>query len=160
MDRPSFATKYHPARELSNPELADAFEAKLAHHTWSFQASTFLDLRAAMHAEHDLYTKATFLGLLAVRRYADTMHAAFLKTQSKFLLSEAAKDPMAFKKRPVTPELLTDYENRCAQMDWLYEFTDDHALWTKCQQEGNELRAIAIIQGGPFKEIYERYTKG
>ena len=58
---------------------------------------------------------------------------------------------------------IEQFYKACAQMDWFYDYSDDHSVWTRGKERDNELRRIA--EGSPILEkIYSdfryRYTRG
>ena len=38
---------------------------------------------------------------------------------------------------------IEQFYKACAQMDWFYDYSDDHSVWTRGHDRYNELRRIA-----------------
>ena len=58
---------------------------------------------------------------------------------------------------------IEQYFAECIQMDWFYDYSDDHSVWTRGKNRDRELSQIA--DGSPILEkIYSdfryRYTRG
>jgi hypothetical protein len=58
---------------------------------------------------------------------------------------------------------IEQYFAECIQMDWFYDYSDDHSVWTRGNNRDRELSRIA--DGSPILEkIYSdfryRYTRG
>ena len=58
---------------------------------------------------------------------------------------------------------IEQYFAECIQMDWFYDYSDDHSVWTRGNNRDRELSRIA--DGSPILEkIYRdfryRYTRG
>lgn len=53
-------------------------------------------------------------------------------------------------------ERVRDYETKLARMDWHYEYSDDHSVWTAGRRALGEVSALQA-QLDPDRTIWNRY---
>lgn len=149
---------------VSEDKLADLAQLKtiLASRKWSDDTDNYHDYIEAVKAERDLFMRAMMLGIQGVDLYYTFHIERFLEEADAVLqiAKERMQETHQYRERDLKRLLrhpINQFEERCRQHDWTYEYSDAIETYRKGAAEQQALRDLAKANGPDWMKIMEEY---